>query len=160
MQELSKVAGAVIRDARRSAGLSLAELASRSESRFKPSSLGGYERGERALTLARFCMIADLLNTPADQMLGDVLDRLRPSARREMMVDLRSLPASEEGRAVARHAHELKTRRGDFLSQVVTFRASDLEVIARTVGSDPDDLVVSLGEAVQRVGESATNRIS
>jgi transcriptional regulator with XRE-family HTH domain len=148
--------GKVLRAARLDAGLSLMELSARSRGRFKPSSLGGYERGERALTLERFCMIADLLNRPADQLLGEILDHLRPDARREMVIDLRSLPASAEGRAVAKHAHELKTKRGDFLSQIVKFRASELEVLARTVGSEPRDLVVSLGEAVQRVGGSTT----
>src|SRR4051794_40166423 len=107
MDELTRATGAVLRDARRAAGLSLSELAERSGGRFKPSSLGGYERGERALSLARFCTIADLLNAPADQLLADILDGLRPGARRGMTIDLRSLPTSAEGKAVARRAHEL-----------------------------------------------------
>jgi transcriptional regulator with XRE-family HTH domain len=157
MDGLAQATGAALRDARRAAGLSLSELSDRSGGRFKPSSLGGYERGERALSLARFCVIADLLNVPADQLLGDILDRLRPDTRRGITIDLRSLPSSAEGRVVARRAHELKAKRGDFLSQVVGFRASDLEVLARQVGSDPRELVVSLGEAVQEVGGADTD---
>jgi transcriptional regulator with XRE-family HTH domain len=156
VEGLAGATGAALRAARVGAGLSLSELALRSDGRFKSSSLGGYERGERALTLERFCAIADLLNVPAEELLSDILDRLRPDARHEIVIDLRSLPKSAEGQAVARRANELKAKRGDYLSQVITFRSSDLEVLARSVGSVPRDLMLSLGDAVQRLEASTS----
>jgi nucleoside-diphosphate-sugar epimerase len=51
--------------------ISLDNLATRG--RFKPSSLGGYEKGERNISLELFREVADLYGMPADQLLAEVL---------------------------------------------------------------------------------------
>jgi transcriptional regulator with XRE-family HTH domain len=143
--------GAALRAARLRAGLSLEQLARRSGGRYKPSSLGGYERGERAISLARFCDLAYLLGAPPDQLLRDALDQLEPEDR-EILIDLTELPDSSAGREVARYAHGVKSMRGDFRSSVVTLRSGDLRVIAVASGLPLSQLVESLGTAVRRVG--------
>jgi transcriptional regulator with XRE-family HTH domain len=152
MQALTRATGASLRDARRRAGLSLHELSLRSEGRYSPSSLGGYERGERAISVVRFCDLARLLGVPADQLLGDALDRISADERREVVIELTDLPDSEAGRLTAAHAHHVKERRGDYLSTVVTLRSGDLQVIADASGLDVPTLLSSLGGAVRRVG--------
>jgi transcriptional regulator with XRE-family HTH domain len=132
--------------------LSLEELARRSDGRHKPSSLGGYERGERTLTLPRFCDLAELLGVPPDQLLSQALGRLGPEEHEEVLVDLRSLPDSPAGRHLARYAHHVRSMRGDFLSTVITLRAGDLRVIARASGIPLRRLLSDLGRAVRRVG--------
>ena len=59
---LGSAVGAALRDARVRAGLSLSDVARRSGGRYSPSSLGGYERGERAISVIRFCDLARLLD--------------------------------------------------------------------------------------------------
>jgi len=130
----------------------LHELARRSEGRYSPSSLGGYERGERAISVVRFCDLASLMGVPADQLLGDALDRVLPEGRREVVLELTELPDSEVGRRAAAHAHRVKETRSDYLSTVVTLRAGDLQVIADASGLVVSDLLSSLGDAVRRVG--------
>lgn len=152
MNALTSAMGASIRDARVRAGFSLHELARRSEGGYSPSSLGGYERGERAISVIRFCDLARLLGVPADQLLGRALDRVMGPERREVMLELTDLPDSEVGRQTAAHAHHVKERRSDYLSTVVTLRAGDLQVIADASGLDVPTLLSSLGEAVKRVG--------
>jgi len=152
MNALTSALGASIRDARVRAGLSLQELALLSEGRYSPSSLGGYERGERAISVVRFCELARLLGVPADQLLGRALNRVKTDERREVMIELTDLPDSEAGRQAAAHAHHVKERRSDYLSTVVTLRAGDLQVIADASGLDVPTLLSSLGEAVKRVG--------
>ena len=149
---LTIAVGASLRAARLRAGFSLEQLARRSGGRFKPSSLGGYERGERTLSVPRFCDLAELLGMPADQMLAHALGILDPEHHREVLIDLRQLPDSTGGRQVARYAHQIQTMRSDFLADVLTLRAGDLRVIARTSGLPVRRLLSSLGRAVRRVG--------
>lgn len=130
------------------------ELARRSGGRYRPSSLGGYERGERAISVLRFCDLARLLGVPADQLLGEVLARSTPRERLELMLDLGDLPDSEVGRQTAAFAHRVRSRRGDYLSNVVTLRAGDLQVIADATGLGVPALLSSLGVAVRRVGST------
>jgi transcriptional regulator with XRE-family HTH domain len=144
--------GAAIRDARVRAGLSLNDVARRSGGRFSPSSLGGYERGERAISVIRFCDLARLLGTPPDQLLGRALEIASSEGRREVVLELADLPDSEPGRQAAAFAHRLKSSRGDYLSTIVTLRAGDLQVIADASGLDVPRLLSSLGPAVRRVG--------
>jgi transcriptional regulator with XRE-family HTH domain len=152
MKALKSALGASMRDARTRAGLSLHELARLSDGRYSTSSLGGYERGERAISVVRFCELARLLGVPADQLLGAALDRLMADARREVVIELTDLPDSEAGRLTAAHAHRVKESRSDYLSTVVTLRSGDLQVIADATGLDVPELLSSLGDAVKRVG--------
>ena len=149
---LTIAVGATLRAARLQAGLSLEQLSRRSGGRYKSSSLGGYERGERTLSVPRFCDLAELLGMPADQMLAQALGTLDPEHHREVLIDLRHLPDSTGGRQVARYAHQIRSMRSDFLSDVLTLRAGDLRVIARTCGLPVRRLLSSLGSAVRRVG--------
>ncbi|MGZ5352909.1 MAG: helix-turn-helix domain-containing protein, partial [Actinomycetota bacterium] len=48
-------------------------------SRFKPSSIAGYERGERAISLQRFCDLAELYRTDAGWLLDAILRDARPA---------------------------------------------------------------------------------
>ena len=149
---LTIAVGATLRAARLQAGLTLEQLARRSGGRYKPSSLGGYERGERTLSVPRFCDLAELLGTPADQMLAHALGTLDPEHHKEVLIDLRHLPDSNGGWHVARYAHQIQSMRGDFLADVLTLRAGDLRVIAHTCGLPVRRLLSSLGRAVRRVG--------
>src|SRR5437870_4492851 len=88
MEPFAQTVGRVLRRARIQRGLTLQAVATRSDRRFKPSAVGGYERGERAITLERFCDLAVLYGEPADRLLAEVLAELNPEARREIVVDL------------------------------------------------------------------------
>jgi hypothetical protein len=102
--------------------------------------------------VVRFCDLARLLGVPADQLLGNALDRVESEERREVVIELTDLPDSETGRLTAAHAHRVKERRRDYLSTVVTLRSGDLQVIADASGLDVPALLSSLGGAVRRVG--------
>lgn len=53
MSEFNRLLGANLRDARKSAGLSLRAVTVETHNEFKSSVLGAYERGERAITVER-----------------------------------------------------------------------------------------------------------
>jgi transcriptional regulator with XRE-family HTH domain len=150
--DLRTAVGGAIRAARMRAGLSLDQLARRSDGRYQPSSLGGYERGERAISVVRFCELARLLGVPPDQLLGDALSRASPQGRREVTIEIGDLPDSEVGRQTAAYVHTVRSSRDDYLSNVVTLRAGDLQVIADATGLEVRTLLSRLGDAVRRVG--------
>lgn len=126
-------------------------MARLSASRFKASALGGYERGERSISLERFCDLAGVYGVPPDRLLAQVLDRVAPEGRMEVVLDLRELdllPGQEPQRAgdlVAR----VRADRGGEQGDEVALRAGDLEALALASGLSPADLIRQLEPALR-----------
>ena len=76
MDRISNEIGTALRRARRARGLSLRAVERLSGGRFKPSSIAGYERGERKITVERFCELARFYRFPPERLLGDVVERM------------------------------------------------------------------------------------
>jgi transcriptional regulator with XRE-family HTH domain len=91
--EFLRAVGDELRRARQEAGLALRDLNLRSAREFKASAVGGYERGERSISLDRFCRLAELYGVPPDHLLARVLERAAPVGD-DVVIDLR--PAQEE----------------------------------------------------------------
>jgi transcriptional regulator with XRE-family HTH domain len=157
VDRFAKSSGQVLRAARKRRGLTLHDVWRISEGRFKPSALGGYERGERSISLDRFCSLAELYGVPADRVLGEILDQGDPAARRNVVVDLTALanlgegdpPQSHGARALGEFIHSIRTRRGDFLTNVVSLRTGDLETFSMEVGLDPGAVLERLHAAIR-----------
>jgi transcriptional regulator with XRE-family HTH domain len=143
--------GEALRAARRQRGLTLRDVADLSERRFKPSALGGYERGERAISLERFWELAGVYGVPADRLLGDVLDRIDPEGRVEVLVDLSQLELipGDEPRIAAELVERVVRLRGERLGGAVALRAGDLEQLALASRMTPAELVRRLEPAVR-----------
>jgi transcriptional regulator with XRE-family HTH domain len=143
--------GEALRATRRRRGLTLREVASLSGRRFKPSALGGYERGERAISLERFWELSSVYGVPADRLLGDVLDRVDPEGRVEVLVDLSQLElmAGEEPRIAAELVERVIELRGERLGGAVALRAGDLAELALASRLSPGDLVRRLDPAMR-----------
>lgn len=154
MSRFDEVVGDVLRRARRARGLTLHDVRRLSRGRFKPSALGAYERGERRITLDRFCDLAGVYGLAPEQLLADVLDRLAPGDRASVVIDLNRLQLipGEEGRLVAEYVHAVKARRGDYLTDVITLRSGDLAALALSSGRKPRDLLRKLDPAIRPEG--------
>jgi transcriptional regulator with XRE-family HTH domain len=154
MDPFAQVVGETLRDARQQQGLTLRQAMERSRGRFKPSVIGGYERGERSISLARFCELANFYGVPADRLLARALERLEPSGRRRTVLDLDRLQRMEEqpSQAVATFVREVRRERGDPAEDVITLRAGDLEAVALTSGIDLDRLLAALRPVVRGDG--------
>ena len=88
MDAFTKTAGNVLRDARLATGMTLQEAARKSRGRFAATSIAGYERGERHVSLDRFCDLADLYQVRPERLLAQVMDRIRPQERPDILIDL------------------------------------------------------------------------
>lgn len=58
-------------------GLSLSDVARLTGGRFKPSTVAGYERGERSISLSRFAALARFYGAHPPDLLAEALVRSR-----------------------------------------------------------------------------------
>lgn len=134
-----RAVGAVLRKAREGKRLSLHDVEERSRGRFKPSTVAGYERGERAISLARFARLASVYDRPPDDLLGEILDDLYPGLRGGIVIDESRLglveePAREAVRGLLRRVRE---ERGLAGGHALTIRSGDLRIAILGSGEEP-----------------------
>jgi transcriptional regulator with XRE-family HTH domain len=138
--------GARLRAIRAQQRLSLQDVESRSQEEFKASVLGAYERGERAISVARLQRLARFYDVPVDQLLpGDDGPAFGPrpgdgtpgvatarSDAQPVRIDLAALPMLDgaQGELLARFVRLIQVQRGDFNGQVLTLRSSDVGALA------------------------------
>jgi transcriptional regulator with XRE-family HTH domain len=118
-----------------------------SRGRFKPSSIAGYERGERAITVQRFCDLAEVYEVEPARLLDGILTDARGESTIEL--DLAALGELDlpEAATLRSFADRVRTMRGSADSEVLTLRHTDLEVIARVSGRDRSELLELLSPA-------------
>jgi len=152
----SGVAGEVLRHARRSRGLTLQEAAARSHGRFAPTSIAGYERGERHISLERFCDLADLYGIPPDRLLAEVLRTIRPEGRREVVIDLTRLGMLDlrDRELVEAFADAVRAQRGRTDSTELVLRSGDVEALALQSRERPARLMERLSEILAEEARS------
>lgn len=144
--------GERLRAIRRQKGLSLHDVEARSGLEFKASVLGAYERGERALSVARLVRLAELYDVPPDQLLPrgpDVeIDLTDATLALEdgFTIDLVALADSHEpdAEALGRYAARVQLQRQDFNGRYLTLRRDDLRVIAAVFGQGSDEFSARL----------------
>ena len=142
--------GSALRRARRARGLTLRQVSDITASRFKATSVAGYERGERAVSLERFCELCHLYAVPPPAMLGDIWRSTQEPPEPE--IDLRFLEslASAEAILVAGFIRQIRALRRGEPSETIVLRAGDLEVLATAAGKKPAELVEVLGPSLRR----------
>lgn len=84
--------GVALRRVRLARGLTLKEVGTRSGGDFTPTAVAGYERGERTISLQRFCDLCAFYGVDADLVLASVL---HPGKGGDRLVDLTALEARE-----------------------------------------------------------------
>ena len=148
MSPLAIEVGKALRQARRARGLTLREVASATEGRLRPSSVAGYERGERAISLERFCDLCQLYGIAPQALLAGVIRALEGKA--EPVVDLTLLASlgSAESALVSGFIHQIRALRREQPSDKIVLRVGDLEVLANAAGKKAEELIELLGPAI------------
>lgn len=145
----SHLVGERIRSIRRQKRLSLQEVEARSDSEFKASVLGAYERGERAISVPRLSRLAKFYSVPVDQMLPGKEGREdlgRGVGDERLVIDLNRLAnsAAPEAGLVNRYLTLIQVERQDFNGQVLTIRREDVQALAAILGTGIDEAVPAL----------------
>ena len=149
--------GERIRAIRRQQRLSLHDVEDRSESEFKASVLGAYERGERAISVPRLQRLARFCGVPVDQLLpsegegesgGTAQKDLGWSSGQKIVIDLTKLDQVEgpEAEMIERYLTIIQVKRQDFNGRVLTIRGDDLQALAAILGTDVDAAAPRLEE--------------
>ena len=159
METFAQVVGQILRKARVDRGLTLDDVWMRSAGRFKPSSVGGYERGERAISLDRFCLLAAFYAIPADRMLAAVLEKVNPEGREQLVIDLNELSQLQSSDAgwVSEYIHNVLAERGDLITDVVTLRSGDVEALGLLGGINPPAVLDRLQSKTARRKEDSSS---
>jgi transcriptional regulator with XRE-family HTH domain len=147
--------GKALRRARTARGLTLRQVATITEGRFKATSVAGYERGERTISVERFCDLCDLYDVSPQAILGDIIRVVAGSTEPE--IDLTRLEGmGTERTLVSGFVRQIQAQRHGSPSETIVLRDADLDVLATAAGKTREELVEALEPAIRRTGERPT----
>lgn len=144
--DYSRKVGDRLRAIRRQKRLSLHDVEAASDSEFKASVLGAYERGERSISVPRLHRLAGFYDVPVDQLLpsddegGEVIDltdrALARQGENQLVLDLQMLSdlGGPEGAMLNRYIRTIQIQRQDFNGRMLTIRKDDVRAIACILG--------------------------
>ena len=149
MTDYQKRLGGRLRAIRQQQGLTLQQVEEMSSGKWKAVVVGSYERGDRAVSVAKLAELSEFYNVPVGELLPKEDAGLSATSGppSKVMLDLRRLSRSDldpELRPVSRFAHTIQLQRGDFNGNVLTIRGEDLRALSVIYGTDPQDLVIRL----------------
>jgi transcriptional regulator with XRE-family HTH domain len=147
--EYQRRLGSRLRAIRQQQGLTLQQVEELSEGKWKAVVVGSYERGDRAVSVAKLAELGEFYNVPVSELLPkeELTQSQTPTLSGKVMLDLRRLSRSDldpDLRPVSRFAHTIQLQRGDYNGNVLTIRGEDLRALSVIYGTDPDDLVLRL----------------
>lgn len=145
--------GEKLRNIRLQKGLSLHQVESASESEFKASVLGAYERGERSISVPRLQRLARFYQVPVDQLLPRDPDEADTQSQPQqppdkIRIDLQRLElmAGAEKGVIQRYLNFVKMQRGDFNGRVLTIRGDDMKAIASALDLSVETLTAKIDQ--------------
>lgn len=149
MTDYQKRLGGRLRAIRQQQGLTLQQVEELSTGKWKAVVVGSYERGDRAVSVAKLAELSEFYNVPVSELLPkeDLTATTTVGPPSKVMLDLRRLSRGDldpDLRPVSRFAHTIQLQRGDFNGNVLTIRGEDLRALSVIYGTDPEDLVIRL----------------
>jgi transcriptional regulator with XRE-family HTH domain len=129
---IEALCAARLRALRRSKGFTLHECEELSHGEFKAVVLGSYERGTRAISLARLDRLAELFEVPLQYFFGEKVQQMS-SGDDGLIFDLRRIRKltldSEKISPVKRYLTTIARKRSDWNGEVMSLRRSDSAVL-------------------------------
>lgn len=148
--DYQRALGDRLRAIRRQQGMSLADVERRSGGTWKAVVVGAYERGDRAITIAKLARLTGFYGVPIRELLPDAAGLAASASEAgelpRVVIDLTNTPVTgaESVAAVGRLAVHVRNRRDDRDARVLTLRVDDVRALARAFAVEPSDLVAEL----------------
>jgi transcriptional regulator with XRE-family HTH domain len=140
--------GKVLRSARRARGMTLRDVGIASGGRFKPTAVAGYERGERSISVERFCELSQLYDMAPERLMSLMIWRRQEGT--EPVIDLRGMDKlpHEERDALNGFIGQVRRMRTGRQDDTIKLRLRDLEVLATLSGHKLDEFLERLRPAL------------
>jgi transcriptional regulator with XRE-family HTH domain len=157
LNRISEAIGEALRRARKRRGLTLHEVDRISRGRFKPSSVGSYERGTRTISAPLLVELSTLYGVAPDNLLAEALKASEADGVADVIIDLTRLPGlqGQEAKVVVEFVERVQAQRKGPHSDIITLRTGDLQFLSSAAGIGPRDLLNVLSPALQQSGSSA-----
>ena len=144
MERYAREIGIVLRTVRRNRGLTLRKVSTLSGGRFKSTSVAGYERGERSISLKRFIELCQLYGVPPHALLAQIMRAIEGSTEPDVDLTVLEASGSADEALIAGFIRRIRALRRDHPSGTVSLRAEDLEVLASAAGKRLDEVLEAL----------------
>lgn len=151
----TRLVGDRLRRIRQQKKLSLSEVETSSDSEFKASVLGAYERGERAISVPRLERLARFYGVSIDQLLPRETENQsesRPTegVSKKLRIDVAKLTSmnGSQFEMLERFLRMIQVQRQDFNGKVITVRGHDTRAIAVML----DVSVDAVGDKLSQLG--------
>lgn len=132
-----------LRELRRAKGITLNQFEKLSNGAIKAVVLGSYERGTRAISLARLEELAEIYEVPIQYFWNEKLTHESPHQER-LIFDLRRLRKSQDiSHSIApveRFLATIARKRSDWNGEVMSIRANDSETLSLLCDLDEPQL--------------------
>lgn len=108
--------------------------------------MGSYERGTRAISLARTIEIANLFGIPVNELISDA-ERDDTNSEMNLVFDLRKIGAlaqkhdAPETRTLNRFLSAISVRRRDWNGEVLSLRKSDFDTLTLLLDKPGRELI-------------------
>ena len=145
--------GKALRRARAARGLTLRQVSTLTEGRFKATSVAGYERGERTISVERFCDLCDTYQVSPQAILGDIVRSVAGSTEPEIDLTRLEEMGTVERTVVTGFVSQILAQRHGSPSETIVLREADLDVLATAAGKTRDELAEALDPAIRRPAE-------
>jgi len=139
--------GRRLRAVRRQSGKTLSQVEQQSAGQLTVKAVSSWERGDRAVTVARLAELAEFYGVPTEDLLPPQSMVAAPAGSgRKLTLDLTrlvSLPARETG-PLARYASTIRHQRDDYNGKILTIREQDLQSLAVMYHLEPNNMMALL----------------
>jgi transcriptional regulator with XRE-family HTH domain len=142
--------GSALRRARKARGLTLRQVAGLSRNEFKATSVAGYERGERTISVERFLELCNVYGISAPAVLGEIVRAVEGNLEQEIDLTLLEKMGTAEGTLLSSFVRQIRAQRGEQVSETIILREADLDVLATAAGTTREELAEALEPAVRR----------
>jgi transcriptional regulator with XRE-family HTH domain len=133
-REYARALGSRLRAVRSQQRLSLHGVERKSAGKWKAVVVGSYERGDRAVSVARLAELAEFYGVPISELLPseEGVASARAEASGKIVLDLQRMQGvpAEEAAPLIRYAQSIQRQRGDYGNKVLSIRGEDLRALA------------------------------
>jgi hypothetical protein len=114
----------------------------------KATSVAGYERGERTISLERFCELCVLYGVAPQAVLGDILVAVGTGSEEKIDLTRVETMQTAESSLLSEFVRQIKALRREAPSETIALRAGDIEVLSTAAGKRPEELAEAMESAV------------